>query len=131
MWSFFGDGGNSVNLGGIKLGGSDGISVGLPSLSDVGNSLKLGSDAFLGTNFVGTEAQLEMAEKANALTVAENQKNREFQERMSSTAYQRAMADMKKAGLNPMLAMMQGGSSTPLDRDWETVKALAFSAISN
>lgn len=51
--------------------------------------------------------QGQIARDYNAL---EAQKGRDWQSQQTSTAYQRAIADMKAAGLNPMLAYSQGGA---------------------
>lgn len=61
------------------------------------------------TSAQNTQANIAMQQQTNQMNIAENQKNRDFQQQMSSTAYQRASTDMQAAGLNP--AMMFGSGS--------------------
>ena len=60
-------------------------------------------------DFTGKTA-IEEQNKANA---AEAQKNRDWMEKMSNTAYQRAAKDLAAAGINPTAASSLGGASTP------------------
>lgn len=53
-----------------------------------------------------------MAKYTNDYNANEAQKQRDFEERMSNTAYSRAIADMRKNGLNPYLAI-GAQASTP------------------
>lgn len=82
-------------LGGLSLGGMAGGVLG-----------------FIGQQQTN-QKNWDIAQAANQASAEQARAQMQFQERMRETQYQTAVDDMKKAGLNPMLAYSQGGAGTP------------------
>lgn len=109
----------------VGFGGGGGGVRSSPNLGDTWRGL--GADWFNAANIAREDFQrgelsaqnayyreLDLLQRAQSFNAAEAQKARDHAEYLANTEYSRMIADLKRNGLNPILAFSQGGASSPI-----------------